>query len=197
MLLRGSVRHGTATAGDEYRPFPEKADRNARQQSLEVPLLVRCLGLRHRARLLEVGCGAGVALPVFRRLCAPELLVGLDIDGVALEHAARRTALLHPSVQLIRADARSIPVCDEFFDAVVDFGTCYHIARSGDAVSEIERVLRTGGVFATETKLNQFLSHPVRSRGRALHLHAAPALRLEKHCGLWISFEKVPHPGPR
>jgi ubiquinone/menaquinone biosynthesis C-methylase UbiE len=180
----------STTPDGEYRPFPEKPDRNARQQHVEVPLFVRCLGLPRRARILEVGCGAGVALPVLHRLCAPALLVGLDIERAVLGAAAERMSPVQPGVRLLRADVRSIPVRNEYFDVVVDFGTCYHIARGDAALAEIARVLRTGGLFATETKLSQFLSHPVRSYGRALRLHAAPALRLHRHCGLWMSFEK-------
>lgn len=181
----------SVSTADEYRPFPEKPDRNTRQQNLEVPLFVRCLGLRGYARILEVGSGAGIALPVLHRLCTPDIIVGLDVDGAAIDAAAELTAPLHPRVELLRADVRAIPVRDAFFDAVVDFGTCYHIARCGDALTEIARVLRTGGVFATETKLSQFLSHPLRSHGRALCLSAAPTLRLKRHCGLWMSFEKA------
>lgn len=176
---------------DGYRPFPEKLQRNARQQNLEVPLFVRCLSLGRRARVLEVGCGAGVALAVLHRLAAPELLIGLDVNRAALDAAAENTAGLRPAVRLVQADVRAIPFGDEFFDAVIDFGTCYHIPRGGDALREIERVLKTRGVFATETKLNQLLSHPVRSRGRRLRLDTAPRLHLRRHRGLWVSFEKV------
>lgn len=175
----------------EYRPFPEKADRNARLQHVEVPLFVRCLGLRGRRRILEVGCGVGVALPALQRLCAPDLIVGADIDAAALRVAAERAAALSPRIELIRADVRSLPLDDGSFDAVVDFGTCYHIGRPAEALAEIARVLRPGGVFATETKLSQFLSHPIRSHGRALKVDRAAALRLRRHCGLWMSFTRV------
>jgi hypothetical protein len=48
---------------------------------------------------------------------------------------------------------------------VFDFGTCYHISEPAAALSEIERVLAPGGRFVTETRLNQLVSHPVRSWG--------------------------------
>lgn len=72
----------------EYRPFPNEQGRNTRQAQLEVPVLVRAMGLPAGARILEVGCGRGVALPVLDRLCGPRRLVGLDIDGALLTEAA-------------------------------------------------------------------------------------------------------------
>jgi ubiquinone/menaquinone biosynthesis C-methylase UbiE len=129
-------------------------------------------------------------LPVLHQLCSPELLVGLDIDAITLRAAARHTAGLEPTVELIQADVRSIPVAAESFDAVVDFGTSYHIARGEEATWEIARVLKLGGVFAAGTKLSQFLSHPIRSYGRTLRLTACTTLRPQKHRGLWMSFEK-------
>lgn len=179
------------TSEVEYRPFPEKPSRNARQQQLEVPLFIRALKLTSCRRILEVGCGAGVALPVIHRLCSPELLVGLDTDEEALRQATERVQGLEPAVTLVHADVRRIPAESETLDAVIDFGTCYHIAKADQAVREIERVLRPGGVFATETKLSQLLSHPVRSWGRALQLGGDSGLRLRRHRGLWFSFEKL------
>jgi ubiquinone/menaquinone biosynthesis C-methylase UbiE len=178
-------------ADTEYQPFPEKAGRNTRQQDVEVPLFVRLLGLPRRRRILEIGCGAGIALPGLHRLCSPTLLVGLDVDGDALDAAATRTRTLAPTALLVRADVRAMPFADESFDVTVDFGTCYHIARSEQGLREIERVLATGGTFATETRLNQFFSHPIRSRGRRLPFEAARRLRIQRHCGLWMSFSRL------
>ncbi len=83
---------GKATT--EYQPFPDEEGRNARQARLEVPALVRALGLPSGARMLEVGCGRGIALPVLAQLCAPRSLVEDDsfdvvIDFGTLFHIAR------------------------------------------------------------------------------------------------------------
>lgn len=177
-------------ADNEYQPFPEKAGRNTRQQNVEVPLFVRLLGLARRQRILEVGCGRGIALPGLHRLCSPTLLVGLDVDGDALADAATRARTQAPTAVLVRGDVRAMPFADELFDVAVDFGTCYHIARSDQGLREIERVLRTGGTFATETRLSQFISHPIRSRGRTLRFEATRSLRIERHRGLWMSFSR-------
>ncbi|HEU4463206.1 MAG TPA: class I SAM-dependent methyltransferase, partial [Solirubrobacterales bacterium] len=80
----------TATRIDstEYRPFPNEEGRNTRQAQWEIPILVRALGLPTDVRILEVGCGRGVALPVLDRLLSPRRLVGLDIEEELLLEAA-------------------------------------------------------------------------------------------------------------
>ena len=163
-----------------YARFPNEAGRNARQATLEVPALVRALRLPQGGHVLEVGCGRGVALPVLQRLLAPKRLVGLDVDPALLAEA-------NSPAELVCADVRAMPLPDAAFDLVVDFGTLFHIARPADALVEITRVLRPGGLFVHETRASQLLSHPVRARGRCIPWSAAPLLRPHRHAGLWAS----------
>src|SRR5687768_18097935 len=74
----------------EYRPFPNEEGRNTRQAAVEVPLMVQALALPTGGRVLEIGCGRGVALPALARLLRPSRLVGLDLDADFLEEARAR-----------------------------------------------------------------------------------------------------------
>jgi hypothetical protein len=60
----------------EYQPFPNEGARNWRQEHVEIPLMVAALSLPRGARVLEVGCGRGIALPVLDRYLTPTRLVG-------------------------------------------------------------------------------------------------------------------------
>jgi SAM-dependent methyltransferase len=175
----------------EYRPFPNEAGRDSRQASLEVPLMVRALGLPRGGRVLEIGCGRGVALPVLGRLLAPVRLTGLDLDHEALAEARVRAALAGTAVELVPADVRRMPFPHAVFDLVVDFGTCYHIAAPEVAVAEVTRVLAPGGLFVHETPLSQLLSHPVRSFGRRLPWRSATGLRRGRTALLWSARRRV------
>ena len=152
----------------EYRPFPNESDRNTRQVAIEVPLMVRALRLPTGGRVLEVGCGRGVALPVLARLLRPARLAGLDLDPALLDEARARAEAEGIAVDLVPGDIRCIPFPDGAFDLVVDFGTCYHIARAAEALAEIARVLAPRGLFVHETPLSQLFAHPFRSFGRRM-----------------------------
>jgi SAM-dependent methyltransferase len=184
-----STQRGCDAEEPDYRPFPDVARRNAWQVTLEVPTLVWALGLPRGGRVLEVGCGRGVALPSLLRLLRPKRLTGLDIDGVLLGQARSRAEGL--GIELLVGDVRALPFPDASFDLVVDFGTCYHVSRRGQALREIARVLAQGGRFVCETRPSQLLAHPVRSHGRRLPWHSIPELVLDRHALLWATWVKA------
>ena len=182
-----------APVGDveQYIAFPNMESRNGLQARVEVPLMIRALALPLGARILEVGCGRGVALPVFAARLAPATLVGIDIDPVLVEAARRRVLATGIQATVIEADVRDLPFADESFDLVVDFGTCYHVGggRSGArlALAQVARVLRPGGLFVHETPVAQLLAHPIRSFLRTLPWRETPALVRERGAMLWAA----------
>lgn len=170
---------------ETYRPFPNLPSRNLLQRCVEIPLLVRTLALPRGSRVLEVGCGRGVALRAFAERLEPELLVGIDPERGFLSEFALAGGLR--VARVVSADVRSLPFPGRAFDLVVDFGTTFHIRRAGVALHEIARVLAPSGVFATETRWAQRLSHPIRTRGRRVPW-VADAFEPRRHAGLWASY---------
>jgi ubiquinone/menaquinone biosynthesis C-methylase UbiE len=181
---------GGALAPEGYRAFPNIERRNLFQQYLEIPVMCRALGLGRGMRILEVGCGRGIALEPFTRLLQPSRLVGIDIDGDVIAEARARAASAGLEVELRTADVRRLPFADASFDLVVDFGTCYHIKLPQFALGEICRVLVPGGLLVHETRASQLLSHPIRSLRRRVPWSAVPTLRLARHALLWATRRK-------
>ena len=172
---------------DEYRPFPVVERRNFFQANLEIPLLVKAMKLPKRSRILEIGCGTGVALAEFVRLCEPSRLAGIDIDHDLLKRAKKRLEDSGLQAELYQEDTRKLHFANESFDVIIDFGTCYHINRRVMALREIGRVLSSGGIFVYETPLNQFLSHPVRSLGQRIPWEMMPDLKPGRSALFWAS----------
>jgi ubiquinone/menaquinone biosynthesis C-methylase UbiE len=173
----------------EYRPFPEAPDRNDAHGRIELPVMQRVLGLPSGLDVLEVGCGIGCGLAAFARLFRPRRLVGIDIDPTAVERARCDIQLAH--AEIYEADARFMPFPDATFDVVFDFGTLWHIARPEAALAEIARVLRPGGYFVHETKLNQLASHPIRAFARRVKWDCVATLQRERETLLWSARVKA------
>jgi len=113
---------------------------------LEIPTGIRKARKRlismARGRVLELGVGTGLNLPLYRGV---EEVVGVDISEKMLEKAKRKKVKVR--AKLIRADARKIPFPDESFDtAVSTFFLCV-VPDKEQVIEEIERVLKSDGVL--------------------------------------------------
>jgi len=179
----------------DYMPFGNVEARNGLQTLVEIPLMIRALRLPHRARVLEIGCGRGVALPELDDRLEPVELIGLDIDGGLLAEARIRVRNTCTYATLVEGDVRDLPFEAARFDLVIDFGTCYHVSDTmdgrGAALREVARVLNPGGLFVHETRVAQRLAHPIRSFGRHLPWAAVPSLVPDRGGVLWGVRRKV------
>ncbi len=109
------------------------------------------------ARLLEVGVGTGLSLPLLPRNIH---ITGVDLSEGMLEKARQRAASLHlKNVKLLKRDATQLEFADHSFDRVL---AAYFISVVPDPVRvvlEMKRVCKPGGVIVF---LNHFQSeHPV------------------------------------
>ena len=90
-------------------------------------------------RLIDVGCGGGVAALGFQEL--GWRVTGVDISEDQLRLARER------GVEVVHADATALPFKDETFDAAVSIGTHTDLDDFAGALHEISRVLRRGAPF--------------------------------------------------
>jgi len=165
--------------------FANRSWRNGLQTHVEIPLLVRLLRVPAGRDVLETGCGRGVGLVALAQACRPASLTGVDIDNGLLRLARARCTARHVTVGLVQGDVRELPFPDETFDVVIDFGTLYHVRPARQALSEIARVLRAGGLLVHEAPLAQLLAHPVRSTHRRLPWRLEPQLVPVRGAALW------------
>ena len=133
------------------------------QRWLETPLLVGPRGVLAGKRVLEVGCGRGVGIENLLGLGAAHV-TGFDLDPKMIALAQTRVAKYGDRARVFVGDAEAIDAPDAGFDAVVDYGIIHHISNWPEALREIARVLRPGGVFYFEDLLKELVSMlPVRA----------------------------------
>lgn len=98
--------------------------------------------------VLEVGCGRGVGAEVILDRLGAADVVAFDLDESMVDLACKR---LHGRpVSLSVGDACEIAQPADTVDTVVDFGIIHHVPDWQQAVAEIARVLRPGGLLLFE-----------------------------------------------
>jgi ubiquinone/menaquinone biosynthesis C-methylase UbiE len=98
-----------------------------------------------RGRVLELGVGSGLNLPFYPREL--DLLLGLDPSRELLAMAQRQASWVHFPVELCEGHAEDIPLDDSAVDYVVMSWTLCSVADPGQALAEVRRVLRPGGIL--------------------------------------------------
>jgi len=128
-----------------------------------------------RARVLDIGCGHG-ALSLTLSENAGFDIVAMDILEARVSSVRAKRAVRDPAaaarVQIVRADAETLPYRDESFEAVAATEVLEHLDEPGRMLSEATRVLRPGGRFFMTTpnaqalpyRILRFLPHAMVSR---------------------------------
>lgn len=149
---------------------------------------VICLPIRAGDRVLEVGVGTGLSLPLYPRECH---VTGVDISEPMLDRARLRLDTLgRDDVDLRRMDARDLTFPDGCFDHVLAPYVISVVPEPGRVMAEMARVCKPGG---TVIVVNHF-----RSENRALGFFE----RMLTPASRWIGFRLdlpvasvVPTPG--
>jgi phosphatidylethanolamine/phosphatidyl-N-methylethanolamine N-methyltransferase len=106
--------------------------------------VVQALGLRSGERVLEVGVGTGLSLPLYPRDVS---ITGIDVSREMLEKARRRVARqrLANVEALLEMDAEQMSLADASFDKVVAMYVVPVVANPVRLLQELHRVCRPDG----------------------------------------------------
>lgn len=125
-------------------------------------LAIELSGLQAGERVVDVGCGPGVAVNQARLVGAKA--IGVDPSPVMLR-VARRRWRSDPRVEWRCGTAESLPVDDHSAQVVWSLSTVHHWADVDTALVEVRRVLAPGGrLVVTERRITD-----TRARGAASH----------------------------
>ncbi len=106
-----------------------------------------------RPRILDVGCGTGGGIASIAIRFPDSLLVGVDVEEVALWYSSRRGDGV-----VVRASAHALPFRDSSFDAVTLIDLLYFEGLKDQvATHEAYRVLRQGGLLVVNVAAFEWL----------------------------------------
>lgn len=110
------------------------------------------LALPVNAKILELGCGPAYLWKenVSRIPSAWDITLS-DLSSGMLDSAWRNLVVTGRAYNFKEIDAQSIPFEDETFDVVIANHMLYHVPDKAKALTEIKRVLKTGGRFFATT----------------------------------------------
>jgi ubiquinone/menaquinone biosynthesis C-methylase UbiE len=105
------------------------------------------LDIQRTDRVLEVGCGSGVALQKASALASDGVVIGVDPSTVMIRQARKRNAAaIHEGrVKLEQASAMTLPFPDETFDKAFSVNSVQLWPDHVTGLREIRRVLKGGG----------------------------------------------------
>lgn len=104
------------------------------------------------SHILELGCGTGsLWLQNADRVPEDWSLVLSDISSGMLKSTKKNLERLNNKIRYLVVDAQSIPFKNKVFDVVIANHMLYHVPDIKIAISEIHRVLKSGGVLYAST----------------------------------------------
>lgn len=107
-------------------------------------------------RILEIGCGFGAGIKAIDSVLSPRFINAVDLDEKMIESARKRCKDIKADLIIDVADAESLPFANNSFDAVIELTIFHHIPNWRNAVAEVARVLKPGGIFLYEDLAREF-----------------------------------------
>jgi SAM-dependent methyltransferase len=126
--------------GDGYESYVGRWSRR-----VAVPFLA-WLGVRAGRRWLDVGCGTGALTATVLASAEPAEVTGVDPAAPFVAHAQAK--ITDPRARFETGDARSLPLLDGRFDAVISGLVLNFVPEPERAVAELTRVAVPGGTVA-------------------------------------------------
>jgi ubiquinone/menaquinone biosynthesis C-methylase UbiE len=136
------------------------------------PYLIPFLGesLAKKEHILEVGLGFGSVSTMLAS--SKRSYTGLDIAESAVAMCNSRLQQIGKEPSSVKGDALSTPFSDGSFDAVVAIGSLHHTGDFDRAISEMARIVKSGGVVCGMVyslfSLRNFLHQPITTACRCI-----------------------------
>ncbi len=106
-------------------------------------LVINQMNLKENNRVLDVGCGTGLAITKISTLLPKGKVCGIDISRGMVEKSKQKV-MDKANIELKVADAERIPYPSDYFDYVFSTHSFHHYSEPVAALNEMKRVLKQG-----------------------------------------------------
>lgn len=110
--------------------------------------------LPQNSRILELGCGGGSQWDEHIQHLPKGCTLLLSDFSEGMVDCARAKCAQFEHLSFAQIDIQDIPFADESFDVMIANHMLYHVPDLSKALSEVSRVLKTGGTFYASTNGN-------------------------------------------
>lgn len=107
--------------------------------------------IKPESKILELGCGDGTFWKKNRERLPADCAITLSDFSSGMLADAQTKIGTFPNVTYQTIDIQKIPFDDHYFDLVIASHMLYHVPDRKQAIKEVRRVLKPGGVFYSST----------------------------------------------
>lgn len=130
-----------------YNYLKEALPQDNAKQSSGAAVVTRRVSEGHMSsNVLDLGCGVGRSIDLFRKILPDAKWVGVDI-----EHSPEVNARSRQDAEFLTYDGVNLPFPDNHFGVVYSHQVFEHVRYPEPLLSEIKRVLTDDGIFVGQT----------------------------------------------
>ena len=153
-VIKGRYDHYIWGRGKRFNPI-----RLAKSSSIKEFFTVRVSPyISPDYKVLDIGCGNGVFLPILAPMCRQ--LAGLDISCDMLKESVNVLSQFEcTNVSVINSRAEEMPFAENEFDVIVLVDMIHHVTEAQAVIAEIKRIIKPEGKILVfePNKLNPLL----------------------------------------
>jgi len=109
-------------------------------------------------RLMDVGCGQGLAFQLIEKHFSPRAIVGIDIDPRMTEVARAAGRQCGVPVEVRLGSVTKLDLPDASVDAILCHQLIHHVGNQQAALAELYRVLAPGGYLFLSESCESFIN---------------------------------------
>ena len=110
--------------------------------------ILRACDLRSGDRLLDIGCGTATHAPIYSKIVGSRgRVIGIDTSKQLIQQA--KANHIYSNTSFRAADVYSLPFKSNSFEVVKEDRVLQHLGRPLEAVQEMLRVIKPGGIMVT------------------------------------------------